>query len=95
LGIAEGVETAIAAKMLFGVPVWAALNTSLMSAWKPPRGVEKVHIFADHDPHLAGHAAAYALAHRLLLQGFQIEIHIPDEVGDWNDVLLNKGRVAA
>ena len=30
LGIAEGIETAIAAKMLFKVPVWSALNTSIM-----------------------------------------------------------------
>ena len=95
MGIAEGIETAIAATMLHGIPTWAALNTSLMSAWKPPQIARKVFIFGDHDHHLAGHAAAYALAHRLLLQGVEVEIQIPDAPGDdWNDVLL-KGRQAA
>lgn len=95
IGIAEGIETAIAAKMLFGVPTWAALNTSLMAGWSPPKGIQKVHIFADHDKHLAGHAAAYTLAHRLLLKGLKVEIQIPPDPGtDWNDVLL-KGRKVA
>jgi putative DNA primase/helicase len=89
LGIAEGIETAIAAKMLFGIPVWAALNTSLMTGWTPPKHVREVWIFGDHDAHLAGHAAAYALAHRLLLKGLKAEIRIPEYPGmDWNDVKL-------
>ena len=89
LGIAEGIETSIAAKMKFGIPVWASLNTSLMQGWNPPKGTKKVVIFGDNDTHLAGHAAAYALAHRLLLKGIEVEIQIPDAPGDWNDVLLN------
>jgi putative DNA primase/helicase len=92
MGIAEGIETAIAAKMLTGIPTWAALNTSLMSGWSPPQGTKRVHIFADHDRHYAGHAAAYALAHRLVLKGIEVELHIPEEPGDWNDVLLKGGN---
>jgi putative DNA primase/helicase len=49
LGIAEGIETALSAGKLFGVPVWAALNTALLTKWEPPAGVDTVMIFADAD----------------------------------------------
>lgn len=89
LGIAEGVETAIAAKMLHGIPVWAALNTSLLAAFEPPPVVKELVIYADNDENYAGHAAAYRLAHRMRLRGIGVEIEMPDRVGtDWNDVLL-------
>ncbi|MFO8008689.1 MAG: toprim domain-containing protein [Candidatus Brocadiia bacterium] len=89
LGIAEGVETAIAARMLHDIPTWAALNTALLGEFRWPPGTEKLVIFADNDRHMAGHAAAYKLAHRALLQGLEVDIRIPERVGaDWNDVLL-------
>jgi len=92
LGIAEGVETAIAAKMLHQIPVWAALNTALMGEFKWPSGTKKLVIFADHDRHMAGHAAAYKLAHRALVKGLDVEIKIPEaQDSDWNDVLLKTG----
>lgn len=96
MGIAEGVETAIAAKMIFGMPVWAALNTSLLAAWEPPSMVKRVTIFGDNDANYAGHAAAYQLAHRLARKGLQVEIAIAPEVGqDWNDVLISNRALAA
>lgn len=96
MGIAEGVETAIAAKMIFGLPVWAALNTSLLAAWEPPAIVKRVTIFGDNDANYAGHAAAYQLAHRLVRKGLDVEMQIPPEVGqDWNDVLLANRTLAA
>ena len=88
LGVAEGIETAIAAHELFGVPVWSTLNTSLMKNFTPPEGVEKLIIFADHDANYAGHAAAYVLAHKMSRLGTTCEVRMPDQVGDWNDVLL-------
>ncbi|EQD69498.1 phage P4 alpha, zinc-binding domain protein [mine drainage metagenome] len=36
LGIAEGIETALSAAALDGVPVWAALNTTLLGKFEPP-----------------------------------------------------------
>jgi len=90
LGVAEGIETAIAAHLLSDLPVWAALNTSLLKSWQPPEGVERVIIFGDHDANCAGQAAAYHLAHRLH-GSHEIEIRFPDQVGDWNDVLRGKG----
>lgn len=87
MGIAEGVETAIAAHLRFDVPVWAALNTSLMAAWKPPEAARKILIFADHDRNYAGHAAAYKLAHRLYQQGYGVAVMMPQQPDtDWADV---------
>ena len=92
LGVAEGIETAIAAHMLFDVPVWALLSTSGMKSWRPPAGVRRVLIFGDNDPHSAGQAAAYSLAH--CLHGtVETQIHLPPTPGDWNDVLLQE-RIA-
>jgi phage/plasmid primase-like uncharacterized protein len=88
LGVAEGIETAIAAKMLTGIPTWAALNAGNMAKWNCPPGVEHVVIFGDNDENYAGQAAAYTLAHRLKCSGLIVEIRFPEIVGDWNDVLL-------
>jgi len=94
MGIAEGVETAIAAHILHGIPVWAALNTSLMKSFDPPPECRHLLIFGDHDAHYAGHAAAYHLAHRLSGKLESVTVFFPTMVGDWNDVLL-KSREAA
>lgn len=96
MGIAEGVETAIAAKMIFGVPVWAALNAALLAQWDPPAIAKRIIIFGDNDANYAGHAAAYQLAHRLVKKGLEVEIQIAPQVGkDWNDVLLANRTLAA
>ena len=36
LGIAEGIETALSASALFGVPCWAAVNAGILAEWQPP-----------------------------------------------------------
>lgn len=88
LGIAEGIETALAAWDIFGVPTWATVSSSLMMTWKPPPGVTKVVIFGDNDPAFAGQAAAYVLAKSLARLKLNVTVLIPDEVGtDWADHL--------
>lgn len=87
LGVAEGIETALAAEARFGVPVWAALNTAGMLKWSPPQGVRRIIIFADNDHNFAGQAAAYQLAQRLKLKGLDVAVEMPPVPGeDWADL---------
>lgn len=89
LGIAEGIETAMAANALFSLPVWAALNAAMLAKWTPPEGCKELTIFSDNDLKFGGQAAAYALAHRMACKGLHVEIHTPQQVGtDWNDEYL-------
>lgn len=87
LGIAEGIETALAVSELFEVPTWSCISTSGIETFEPPEGVEHVVIFADHDANFAGQAAAYRAAHRLALKGIEVEVCIPPRPGDWLDEL--------
>lgn len=92
LGIAEGIETAFSAAILFDVPCWAALNTSLLKKWQAPADVRRVIVFADNDANFAGQAAAYELARRLA-NNVEVEVRVPAHAGsDWNDELLKKRR---
>jgi putative DNA primase/helicase len=99
LGVAEGIETALAASALFGVPVWSTINSTILSGWQPPEGVGQVIIFGDNDPQFGGQAAATALAHKLACnksRPVSVRIEIPPIVGqDWNDVLLQRRAAAA
>lgn len=86
LGIAEGIETALAASILFGVPCWAALNANRLAVWEPPAEVRKVVIFADNDANFVGQTAAFDLAARL--DHLVVDIETPLDGGtDWVDVL--------
>ena len=87
LGIAEGIETAMSASALYDMPVWAAINSALMSKWQPPEGCDEVAIFADNDKKLGGQAAAYNLGHKLAIKGIAVTVHVPDKPGtDFNDI---------
>lgn len=81
IGIAEGIETAVAARELFDVPVWAVLSTSGMKSFEPPEGVEMVTIYADNDVNGAGQSAAYHLESKLTGQGGGVEVEVPKELG--------------
>lgn len=85
LGVAEGVETAMAASWRFCIPTWAALGTNGLKNFSPPDGVKTVHIFSDNDQHYVGQLAAFTLAARLAKDKFEVIVHIPSEPGDWND----------
>ena len=87
MGIAEGIETACCASQRFSLPVWSALNATMLAKWIPPEGVEEIHIFGDNDDSFTGHAASYALAKRLASKKkWLVEVHIPERVNtDWAD----------
>ena len=94
MGIAEGIETAIAASVLFKMPVWAAVNAQNLAKWRPPTIARSVTVFADNDASFTGHAAAYALAKRLTLQHeMNVQVLVPPVVGqDWADVLVQGAK---
>jgi putative DNA primase/helicase len=84
LGLAEGVETALSASALFGIPCWATLGTERFRLVALPDEVEELILFLDHD---AGGRRAEALA-RETFRKLAIEARYPRERGaDWNDVL--------
>lgn len=88
LGIAEGIETALAASRKFSVPVWAAISANLMEQWVPPESVKKVIVFGDNDESFTGQASAYELARKLRLKGIEVDVMIPELAGkDWADEL--------
>ena len=101
LGIAEGIETAFAAAAKFSLPVWSAINATMLAKWQPPESVREVLIFGDCDRKFGGQAAAFALAYKLAgRHGLTAQVHIPAELGtDWADQLAvligSDGRDAA
>lgn len=90
LGIAEGIETALSATALFGVPCWAAISDTILKGWEPPDGVGEIVIYGDHDRNFAGQSAAFALAHRIALRNRIVRVELPPLGMDWNDVLQTR-----
>ena len=87
LGIAEGIETALAASMRFSVPVWSAISANLLEQWLPPKDVKHVVIFGDNDESYTGQASSFVLARKLKNKGFSVSVRIPETVGtDWADL---------
>ena len=83
LGIAEGIETALAAQAMFGVPVWAALSADNLARWRWPVDVRRVAIFADAGE--AGRVAAARLAERLSAAGVPNHVMVPLNGDDFNE----------
>jgi len=85
IGVAEGLETAYAAHMQFGVPAWFCLNRILLADFVVPEGlgIRVVHVFADFDAvdpktkKSPGVDAALVLARRLRADGFTAIVHRP------------------
>lgn len=90
LGVAEGIETAIAATQVTGIPCWSTLSAEgLMSVVIPPH-ITRVIIFGDNDKSFTGQKAAYHLANRLKVKNKvdHVEVRIPGEQDtDFLDVL--------
>lgn len=86
MGIAEGIETALAASVMFGMPVWAAISAIGLERWLPPAGTEHLTVLGDHDHSYTGQAAAFSLAKRMHNAGITADVRIPNRPGsDWAD----------
>lgn len=88
LGVAEGIETAVAATLLGGVPVWPCVSAHGLASFEPPPGIHHLYIFADNDENQTGQQAAADLGKRAARMGLSVRILTPDAVGDWNDELI-------
>ena len=92
IGIAEGIETALAAWCASTVPTVAAYSAGNLAAWRWPAGVQRLVIFADHDK--AGREAADTLRARALAAHIRCEVLTPTETGsDWCDVWAARGAI--
>jgi hypothetical protein len=91
LGLAEGIESALSAMQLFGIPCWATLGNERFGLVAIPESVRELYLFIDND-------AGGALAEERALKTYTapnrlIHSRAPAAPGfDWNDEL--KARLA-
>ncbi|MBL1262457.1 DUF7146 domain-containing protein [Methylomicrobium sp. RS1] len=80
IGIAEGIESTLAAMQDYQIPCWAAGNANLLEQVLVLEPVKSVVIFADEDTSFTGQKAAYTLANRLKVQ-FKKEVSVARIIG--------------
>ncbi|MGI4877608.1 MAG: DUF7146 domain-containing protein [Janthinobacterium lividum] len=86
LGIAEGIETALAASKIHSIPVWAVLGNERFGMISIPSHVERLVILGDNDA--GGRRAADLAEAGQARDGLSIEaVWPPAEHNDWADVL--------
>lgn len=107
LGVAEGIETSLAASVFAGVSTWSLLSTGGMRTFQVPAWVSELVIFADNDHpdskgRRPGFDAAHALARspdvlaRVQRRDLKVLVRAPSTKGtDICDLLLNLQRRAA
>jgi hypothetical protein len=88
LGLAEGIETALAVKQRFGwAPVWAAASAGGIARFPVLLGIEALTIFADADDRGAGMDAARTCAERWNATGCEVTIAAAPTGHDFADAL--------
>ena len=86
LGLAEGVESAMSAYALTGIPVWATLGNERFGLVSVPESVTELHLFVDHDA--GGELAASRGLAAYARDGRTILVRKPSSRDtDWNDEL--------
>lgn len=96
IGIAEGVETALAVMTACpSLPTWAALSAGNIAELSLPPEIDRVVICADHDASGVGFEAARKLATQMADRGKRAWIALPPGMGDdFNDLLMREGAEA-
>jgi hypothetical protein len=91
LGVAEGIETALAVTMLYGLPCWSAVSANGLRKIQVPSGVTSLFVMGDNDRNGVGQRAAQVLTTRVKAMGIKARSWVPQNPGsDWNDELLAK-----
>ena len=86
LGLAEGIESAMSAYALTGIPVWATLGNERFGLVSVPESVTELHLFVDHDA--GGELAASRGMAAYARDGRKIHVRKPSSSEtDWNDEL--------
>jgi hypothetical protein len=90
LGLAAGVETALSASELQGIPVWATVGVENFGKVAIPERVRELHLFLDNGA--GGDRAERLLLARQLRVDCIIAHRPPDAFKDWNDVAMAAAR---
>lgn len=91
LGLAEGLETALSATLLLGIPVWATLGNERLARIAIPDRIKRLILLPDADR--AGRLGASRARQAYAREGRRIETLYPWRGhNDWNDVLLEEGE---
>ncbi len=94
LGLAEGIEDALAAMQLCDLPCWASIGGARLARVDLPGEVREVHIFADGDD--AGREAAEKAVRRYRREGLEARAFLPPGgAKDMNEALIAEGRACA
>ena len=88
IAVSEGIEDAISAWLLWGIPCWACLGTSGLRSFVPPGGNHEILILADSDD--PGKKAAFELSDRLEEKKMAVRIWGPRGLKDLNEVLRER-----
>lgn len=90
LGIAEGIETALSAHVMFRIPTWACLGAKRLGKVVLPDNIKRIIIFSDNG--VVGLREAHAAARHYELDNITTIVRPPDEPhGDHNDWLIANG----
>ena len=86
LAVAEGVVTGLSFTELTGLPTFATGSVGNFKNFAPPPETRSIVVAADRG--FAGEREADALASRLMVEGYHVEVHLPPSgCGDFNDLL--------
>jgi len=89
LGVAEGIETALACYLASGIPTWSCVSASGIKSFQWPAGLQSLVIFGDNDASGVGQSAARDLAGRAAAAGLECRVLIPETAGtDWLDAYV-------
>lgn len=98
LGIAEGIETALSARMLYSIPTWAVLGAKRLGKIAIPPTVKQIVLFSDAGT--VGRDEAFSACDIYERRGYDVEIitpqadhHDPD-ASDFNDILRGKPKTS-